>query len=89
MRDNGDYVLLHAGKDRFLTRDTMQALETRLNPQKFFRIHRSAIVNLDFLGEFKPIWSGAYRVILRNGTQLILSRAFRHKLQAFRQHLHS
>lgn len=81
----GDYVLLHAGKDRFLIRDSMQAIESRLNPQKFFRIHRSTIVNLDFVNEFKSSWSGDYRVFLRSGTQLKLSRAFRHKFPAFGQ----
>lgn len=83
----GDYVLLHVGKDSYLTRDTMQALENRLNPRKFLRIHRSAIVNLEFVNEFKPIWSGDYKVFLRNGAQLTLSRAFRHKLQTVDQDL--
>jgi len=81
----GDYVLLHVGKDSYLIRDTLQSLESRLNPKKFVRIHRSSIVNLDFVNEFKPIWSGDYKVSLRNGTQLSLSRTFRHKLQAFHQ----
>lgn len=81
----GDYVLLHAGKDSYLTRETMQALENRLNPRKFLRIHRSAIVNLEFVNEFKPVWSGDYKVFLRNGAQLTLSRAFRRKLQTVDQ----
>ena len=85
----GDYVMVHAGKDNFLVRDKMHALESRLNPQKFLRIHRSAIVNLDFVNEFKPLWSGDYRVFLRNGMQLNLSRVFRHKLHSLRQHLDS
>lgn len=78
----GDYALLHLGKESFLIRDTLQSLESRLNPKKFVRIHRSSIVNLDYVNELKPIWSGDYRISLRNGTQLTLSRAFRHKLQA-------
>lgn len=79
----GDYVLLHAGKESYLTRDTLQSLESRLNPKKFVRIHRSSIVNLEFVNEFEPISSGDYRVSLRSGTQLTLSRSFRHKLQSF------
>jgi two-component system, LytTR family, response regulator len=81
----GDYALLHVGKESYLTRDTLQSLESRLNPRKFVRIHRSSIINLDFVSEFKPIWSGDYRVSLRNGTRLTLSRAFRHRLQIARQ----
>jgi LytTr DNA-binding domain len=76
----GDYVLLHAGKESYLIRETLQSLESRLNPRKFVRIHRSSIINLDFLNEFEPIASGDYRVSLRNGIQLTLSRSFRHKL---------
>jgi len=77
----GDYALLHVGKDSYLTRATLESLESRLNPKRFVRIHRSSIINLDFVNEFKPIWSGDYRVFLRSGTQLTLSRAFRQKLQ--------
>ena len=79
----GDYVLLHASKESYLIRDTLQSLDPRLNPQKFVRIHRSSIINLDFVNEFKPIASGDYRVSLRNGIQLTLSRSFRQKLQPF------
>lgn len=82
----GDYVLLHAGKENYLSRDTMLSLESKLNPRKFVRIHRSTIVNLDFVDEFTPIWSGDYRVSLRDGKELTLSRAFRHRLPAIRQH---
>ena len=83
----GDYVRLHLGKDSYLTRDTLQSMQARLNPQKFFRIHRSVIVNLDFVAEFRPLWAGDYRVLLRDGTELTLSRAYRHKLQSARKDL--
>ena len=85
----GDYALLHLGKNSYLIRDTLESLESRLNPRRFVRIHRSSIINLDFVSEFQPIWSGDYRVSLRNGTQLTLSRSFRHKLQAVPQDEHS
>jgi two-component system LytT family response regulator len=75
----GDYAVVHA-KENHLVRDTMHGLESRLNPRRFVRIHRSAIINLDFVGEMKPIWSGDYRVTLRSGTELTWSRAFRRKL---------
>jgi hypothetical protein len=50
------FVLLHAGKDIFLSHDTKQALESRLNPQKFFQIHCSAIVNLGLVSVLRLIW---------------------------------
>ena len=50
------FVLLHAGKDSFLSHDTMRALESRLNPQEFFLIHCSAIVNLGLVSELRLIW---------------------------------
>jgi two-component system LytT family response regulator len=46
-------------------------------PRRFARIHRSAIVNLDFIRELNPMWGGDYRVFLQNGTQLTLSRNYR------------
>jgi two-component system, LytTR family, response regulator len=81
----GDYALLHVGSESYLTRDTMQALESRLNPRTFVRIHRSTIVNMEYVDGFKAIWSGDYKVFLRNGSQLTLSRSFRRKLQTLHQ----
>jgi two-component system LytT family response regulator len=42
----GNYVRLHAGKESYLLRDTISALESQLDPKKFIRVHRSAIVNM-------------------------------------------
>jgi two-component system LytT family response regulator len=73
----GDYVMLHILKSGHLVRETMSAIEKRLDPRRFARIHRSAIVNLDFIRELRPMWGGDYRVFLENGTQLTLSRNYR------------
>jgi two-component system LytT family response regulator len=73
----GDYVMLHIQKSGHLVRETMNAIEKRLDPRQFARIHRSAIVNLDFIRELCPMWGGDYRVFLENGTQLTLSRNYR------------
>lgn len=78
----GDYVKVHAGKQTHLTRDRMRQVESKLPPVKFLRIHRSTIVNLDFVTEFRPARGGDYRLILRDGTQLRLSRGYRHRIQA-------
>jgi len=73
----GDYVILHAQKAHHLVRETMSMMEKRLDPRRFARIHRSAIVNLDFIRELRPLWGGDYRVLLQDGTQLTLSRNYR------------
>jgi two-component system LytT family response regulator len=64
-----------------LFRETMNALEARLDPIRFFRIHRSRIVNIERVQELQPWFNGEYRVLLRNGTMLTLSRAYQERLQ--------
>jgi two-component system LytT family response regulator len=77
----GNYARLHVGTDSHLLRETMNSLEARLDPERFFRIHRSRIVNMERIQELQPWFNGEYVVILRNGTRLTLSRGYREKLQ--------
>ena len=77
----GNYVSIHAGKKPHLLRDTIGNLESQLDPKKFVRIHRSAIVRISSIQELQPWFHGEYRVNLKNGTQLALSRNYRDKLQ--------
>jgi two-component system, LytTR family, response regulator len=77
----GNYVRLHLSAESHLFRETMNALEARLDPQRFVRIHRSRIVNIERIQELQPWFNGEYAVILRNGTKLTLSRGYREKLQ--------
>ena len=76
----GNYVRLHAGKESYLLRDTISALESQLDPKRFVRVHRSAIVNIDRIQELQPWFHGEYRIILGEGVQLTLSRSYREKL---------
>jgi two-component system LytT family response regulator len=78
----GNYLRLHVGRETHLLRETMNALESRLDPAKFLRIHRSTIVNIDRIQEFHPLFHGDYAVLLRDGVQLTLSRGYRQKLPA-------
>jgi two-component system LytT family response regulator len=75
------YVRLHAGGAFHLWRVSMNALEKKLDPAKFFRIHRSAIVNLDFVEEIHPGFQGDAFVQLRDGTRLPLARSRRARLR--------
>ncbi|HEY0875940.1 MAG TPA: LytTR family DNA-binding domain-containing protein [Vicinamibacterales bacterium] len=77
----GNYVKLHVGADAHLFRETMNALEARLNPDTFYRIHRSHIVNIERVRELQPWFNGEYVVFLKDGTRLTLSRGYREKLQ--------
>jgi two-component system LytT family response regulator len=76
----GNYVKLHAGRERHLLRETMSHLEGRLDPNRFLRIHRSTLVNIDRIKELHPLFSGDYTVLLRTGAELTLSRNYRDKL---------
>lgn len=76
----GNYVNLHVKKDSYLLRETISSLETQLNPQRFARIHRSQIVNLDRIRELRHWSHGEYQIILHDGVELMLSRSYREKL---------
>jgi two-component system LytT family response regulator len=75
------YVELHVGRKSHLLRQTMGDMEAKLDPQKFVRIHRSAIVNLDRVKEMHPHFNGEHIVVLHDGTELKLSRSRREQLQ--------
>ncbi len=77
----GNYVRVHAGDQTHLLRETMNGLIERIGAQRFFRIHRSRIVNVRRVKELLISGGGDYQVVLWNGTQLGLSRLYRDALQ--------
>jgi two-component system LytT family response regulator len=77
----GNYVALHVGQQSHLTRETMSRLESQLD-QRFVRIHRSTIVNVDRVQELRSSFNGEHVLLLRDGTRLTLSRGYRDALQA-------
>jgi two-component system LytT family response regulator len=78
----GNYVRLHAGGREYLVRDTMKAVEARLDPATFVRVHRSAIVNIDRVNALEPYFHGEYVVIMRDGSKLTSSRSHSDRLRA-------
>jgi two-component system LytT family response regulator len=78
----GDYMKFHVAGRTHLMRETMARLEARLDPKRFIRIHRSAIVNIDRLRKLSPSFAGEYAVILHDGTKLKLSRGYHEKIAA-------
>jgi two-component system LytT family response regulator len=79
----GNYLALHVGKRSYLLRGRISEFEKNLPPDEFFRIHRSTIVNLDRIKEFKPLFKGEGLAVLKDGTELAASRGYSRKLHAF------
>jgi len=77
----GNYVRLHAGSERFLLRQTMHGLEQKLDPTAFVRIHRTTIVNVQRVRDTRPASHGDHIVVLHDGTELQMSRAYRERLE--------
>lgn len=78
----GTYLRLHGGGKTHLLRESMQGITERLDPKRFVRIHRSAIVNVDCVQSLEHEARGEYRVHLADGTELKLTRSYRHHLPA-------
>jgi two-component system LytT family response regulator len=76
----GNYVRLHCGREAHLVRATLSGMEEQLDPNRFTRIHRSTIVNLDRVKEVRPWFAGDYLVKLHDGAELRLSRRYRDHL---------
>ncbi|HVS38145.1 MAG TPA: LytTR family DNA-binding domain-containing protein [Gemmataceae bacterium] len=76
----GNYLRLHSGPKTHMLRETMNNLEARLDPARFWRIHRSTIVNVERIRELQPLFHGDYVAILRDGKELTLSRTYRRSL---------
>ncbi|PQA86899.1 LytR/AlgR family response regulator transcription factor [Hyphococcus luteus] len=79
----GDYMCIHARGKTHIIRETMKALQTRLDPARFQRVHRSAIVNIDRVKELHPHSNGEYFLILDNGAELKLSRSYKDVVARF------
>ncbi len=75
-----NYVKLHVGRESHLLRETINSLAAKLDPDKFLRIHRSTIVNLERVKEMQPWFHGDYVIILKDGMQLTSSRSYRERL---------
>jgi two-component system LytT family response regulator len=76
------YVKLHVAGKVHMLRESMAALEARLDPELFFRVHRSAIVNLERVRELQPYSRREHVLVLRDGTRLRLTRSRRERLAA-------
>jgi len=73
-------VRISTEKDSHLLRETMAHLEKRLDPEKFLRVHRSAIVNLQHVKEIRSELNGDFAVFLANGQKVPMSRSYRSRV---------
>jgi two-component system LytT family response regulator len=77
----GVYVNLHVASQQLLYRASLQELAERLDPRRFVRIHRSAIVNIESIVQLEPISHGEFDVVLKNGARTRVSRSYRTQLE--------
>ena len=75
-----NYVRLCTGPETHLLRETMSRLEGRLDPQVFLRVHRSFIVNLNFVKEVRTEQDGESVVVMTDGQKLAMSRGYRSRI---------
>lgn len=78
-----NYVRLHVGAQSYLRRDALSYIERQLDPALFRRVHRSTIVNLNFIKELRTTTNGDYRIILSNSEELTLSITYQKNLSEF------
>lgn len=75
-----NYVRICTGTETHLLRETMAAMEEKLDPQMFLRVHRSAIVNLQYVKEVRTETQGEYAVLLSNGQKVAMSRGYHSRI---------
>jgi len=79
-----NYVKVHARNGRYMVRESIKSMESKLNPAEFARVHRSAIVNLARVRAMEPVAAGEYTITLTTGQRVTLSRGYR---DSFRERL--
>lgn len=81
IESEGNYVRLHLSGQSYLLRDTMSAIEAKLDPDQFTRIHRCTIVNINRIEYLRPWFTGEYIVRMLSGKELTLTRSYRDHLR--------
>jgi len=76
-----NYVRICTQSETHLLRETMAHLEEKLDPSTFLRVHRSSIVNLQYVKEVRPEIDGEYGVLLHNGQKISMSRSYRSRIK--------
>ena len=77
----GNYVSLHVGRETHMIRGTMKRMEGALDADRFVRVHRSAIVNLDRISEIQPWFNGDFVILTESGDQVTTGETYRARIQ--------
>lgn len=77
---SGNYVVLHIGDREHLVRQTLASIHSSLDGEKFIRVHRSRIINIDYAREIRSTPSGTHCIVMKDGTVLHVSRQYYGKL---------
>lgn len=80
----GNYVSVHVGSESYIVRDSLTALEAQLDPRRFLRVSRSALVNLVRVKELHPMTKGEHLIVLQNGRRIAMTRGVREVERALR-----
>jgi len=78
-----DYAEIHIKKESYLIQQSLNHLESRLDPDKFLRVHRSYITNINAIKDIVSWAGGRYKLFLKNGTEISVSRSGYQKLKRF------
>lgn len=81
IESSDNHVRIHANKNVYTVRQTLQNMEQSLSPTDFVRVHRGSLVNVSRIKEIQPWFNGEYVVLLRDGTQVKTSRGYRARLE--------
>ena len=73
----GNYVVLHAGRENHIVRETLGVLEEKLDPKKYVRVGRSTLANVEQIKELQPMFRGEHVVLLHNRKQIPMTRGLR------------
>jgi two-component system LytT family response regulator len=79
----GDYVKIHTISNSYMVHQSMAYLESRLDPERFVRVHRSSIVNLEAVKDIVPWTKSRFKVNMKDGHEILLSRTGAQKLKKF------
>lgn len=80
---SGDYAKVHSNEKATLLNMSLTELDKKLDPMQFIRIHRSTIVNMDFIKELHPHSNGEFNLVLKNEVTVRLSRSFKDRLKPY------
>ncbi len=78
----GNYVEIHAEGEKFLLRETMDGIESKLNPKEFVRIRHLAIIRIPHIKELRALFNSEFEVVLNGGVKIASSRRYRKNLDA-------